>query len=319
MVKKPITMSRYLKENTILCGYAEELMKRIKKGSVALSIWSPPYNIGKEYEKGQTYTKWKEMVQSVIHNHKRILKNGGFMVININDILNYEDKSMPLYHHENPEHQSKEISRERILGLLEEHPDYSIRKIAETLGCSHQTIQRRLKGVNLKDKNQGRRTHVELIGGLIQEYARQSGLYLYDRRIWKKDPAWTSSRWTTSSYRAVSEFEYIYIFWKPANIIINKTRLTSQEWHEWGLRGIWEISSVRRNNIHPAMFPAELPRRLIKLFTDEGDLVIDPFLGSGTTALAAKELGRNYIGFDKEEKHVALAQKRLKELSSCLG
>ena len=61
------------------------------------------------------------------------------------------------------------------------------------------------------------------------------------------------------------------------------------------------------------MFPIELPRRLIKLFTDPGDIVLDPFLGSGTTALAAKELGRNYIGFDKEEKYVALALDRLKE------
>ena len=306
-------MPHYLKENTILCGYAEDLMKQIKKGSIALSIWSPPYNINKEYEVKQSYKAWKAMIEAVIHNHKRILKDGGFMAININDMLTFEDKTMPRYHHENPQQQAKGITREVILSIRADHPDYSIRKIAEMLGCSHQTIRRRLSGVNLKDKNQGKRTRIELVGGFIQECAHKSGLYLYDRRIWKKEPAWTASRWATSSYKAVSEFEYIYIFWKPASIIVNKSRLKLDEWKQWGWRGIWEISSVNKNNIHPAMFPIELPRRLIKLFTDPGDIVLDPFLGSGTTALAAKELGRNYIGFDKEEKYVALALDRLKE------
>lgn len=306
-------MPRYIKENTVLCGYAEDLMKRIRKGSVALSVWSPPYNIGKEYEEGQSYEEWKVMLETVIRNHKRILKDGGFMVVNINDMLVFEDKSMPRYHHENPNFQTRDATRDKILAVLEEHPEYSSRKVAELLGCSHQTVQRRLKGVNLKDKNQGRRTRVELVGGFIQECAHRSGLFLYDRRIWKKEPTWTSSRWTTSSYRAVSEFEYLYIFWKPANIVMKRDRLTPEEWKEWGQRGIWEIGSVHKNDIHVAMFPIELPGRLIKLFTDKGDTVLDPFLGSGTTALAAKELGRNYIGFDKEEKYVALALNRLNE------
>lgn len=306
-------MPRYLKENTILCGYAEDLMKKVRKNSIALSVWSPPYNINKEYEVKQTYEEWKEMMASVIHNHKRVLKEGGFMVININDMLVFKDRTMPRYHHENPYFQTPDANRDKILAIREKHPDYSLRKIAEELGCSHQTVQRRLKGVNLKDKNQGRRTRIELVGGFIQECAHKSGLYLYDRRIWKKEPTWTSSRWTTSSYRAVSEFEYLYIFWKPANITMKRERLTPEEWREWGQRGIWEFGSVKKNKMHPAMFPIELPRRLIKLFTDPGDIVLDPFLGSGTTALAAKELGRNYIGFDKEEKYVALALDRLKE------
>jgi site-specific DNA-methyltransferase (adenine-specific) len=61
------------------------------------------------------------------------------------------------------------------------------------------------------------------------------------------------------------------------------------------------------------MFPIELPRRLIRIFTEKGDIVLDPFMGSGTTAIAAAELGRKYIGIDKEEKYVKLAQQKVKE------
>ena len=69
------------------------------------------------------------------------------------------------------------------------------------------------------------------------------------------------------------------------------------------------------NKNHPAAFPEELPTFFIKLFTKPGDLVMDPFMGSGTTAVAAKKLGRHYVGFDIEEKYCAVAQARLKLVS----
>ena len=62
---------------------------------------------------------------------------------------------------------------------------------------------------------------------------------------------------------------------------------------------------------HPAPFPVELPRRLIELFTYEGDVVLDPFLGSGTTAVAAIRTGRHYVGFDTDASYVATARRRI--------
>jgi site-specific DNA-methyltransferase (adenine-specific) len=62
---------------------------------------------------------------------------------------------------------------------------------------------------------------------------------------------------------------------------------------------------------HPAPFPLELPARLIELYTFAGDVVLDPFLGSGTTALAAQQAGRRYVGYDTSEDYVALARRRL--------
>lgn len=75
---------------------------------------------------------------------------------------------------------------------------------------------------------------------------------------------------------------------------------------------IWEIPSERATRVgHPAPFPVALPRRLIELYTYEDDLVLDPFIGSGTTAVAARETGRHYVGFDTEPEYIALALERL--------
>lgn len=75
---------------------------------------------------------------------------------------------------------------------------------------------------------------------------------------------------------------------------------------------IWEIPSERATRVgHPAPFPVALPRRLIELYTYRGDLVLDPFIGSGTTAIAAKEAGRHYVGFDTEPEYIALALERI--------
>jgi DNA modification methylase len=80
---------------------------------------------------------------------------------------------------------------------------------------------------------------------------------------------------------------------------------------------VWQLPSARATSIgHPAPFPVELPRRLIELYTYQGDLVLDPFIGSGTTAVAAVESGRHYVGFDTEESYVDLARDRIATLGS---
>jgi site-specific DNA-methyltransferase (adenine-specific) len=75
---------------------------------------------------------------------------------------------------------------------------------------------------------------------------------------------------------------------------------------------VWELPPESATRVgHPAPFPIELPRRLIDLFTYEGDLVLDPVLGSGSTAVAALRTGRHYIGFDTDPDYVEKAEKRL--------
>src|SRR5205807_1100904 len=111
----------------------------------------------------------------------------------------------------------------------------------------------------------------------------------------------------TLSYRSVDEFEYLFFFWKPGETVVDRDRLAPGEWVEWGSRGVWRIPSVRANDDHEAKFPIELPRRVIRLLTAPRDTVLDCFMGSGTTAIAAIQEDRNYIGIELAEEYVKKA------------
>jgi len=98
------------------------------------------------------------------------------------------------------------------------------------------------------------------------------------------------------------DYEFILIFKKLGKDpkvsmeIKEKSKLTQEEWNEY-FNGHWNFPGEKQNG-HIAMFPLELPRRLIKMFSFYGDTVLDPFLGSGTTSKAALDLGRNSIGYE---------------------
>lgn len=303
--------NNFLEINNIHYGDSTELLKSIEPNSINLSIWSPPYHVGKEYEKDQTYEEWKNMLSTVIKLHFGILKPGSFLVINIDDILAFSDPDIPRFQAANTSKLRVSVTKEDILKKLEQEPHLTRYELAKLFKCSEQTIDRRLNGNNIRGGKYAPQTRVKLVGGLIEEFAYEAGLYLYDRRIWSKDPAWQNSQWHSNSFRSVSEFEYLYIFWKPGETQIDRNKLTKEEWVEWGSRGIWQIPSVRKNDDHVAKFPEELPRRAIKLFTNEGDLVLDCFMGSGTTAVAAIKENRKYIGIEKELDYVKLSQKNI--------
>ncbi len=75
---------------------------------------------------------------------------------------------------------------------------------------------------------------------------------------------------------------------------------------------VWEMTTESWVD-HPAPFPVELPKRVIALYTQPGDVVLDPFMGSGSTAIAAKLTGRHYVGYELSTEYCALAEKRLRE------
>jgi site-specific DNA-methyltransferase (adenine-specific) len=254
-------------------------------------------------------------LRKVINNHALVLKPGGFIVINIADILCFKDGEMPKIQALNISNQKCKVTKEMVLEAREKYPDYNRYKLAKLLGCSEQTIDRRLNGNNIRGGKHQIQTRVKLVGHYLEQYAQDVGIYLYDKRVWVKDPAWANSQWTSNTLKAVSEYEDLYIFWKPGEYVIDRSKLSTQEWKEWGARGVWYINSVRSNDDHEAKFPEELATRIIRLFSAEGDLVIDPFMGSGTTAVAAMKMNRQYIGIEKEFCYVKLAEDRLKNLT----
>lgn len=111
------------------------------------------------------------------------------------------------------------------------------------------------------------------------------------------------------------DYEFILIFKKYGNPpkvskkIKEKSKLTNEEWNQY-FTGHWNFPGEKQDR-HLAMFPEELPRRLIKMFSFVGDTVLDPFLGSGTTILAAKNLNRNSIGYEINEDFLPIIKEKV--------
>jgi DNA modification methylase len=97
---------------------------------------------------------------------------------------------------------------------------------------------------------------------------------------------------------------------KPTNI----NCMTPKEWLKSQI-GVWQFNyearDIRKKDVHPATFPISLARKVIELFTHEGELVLDPFVGSGTTLVAARDANRNAVGFDLKKEYIELCEQRL--------
>jgi site-specific DNA-methyltransferase (adenine-specific) len=111
------------------------------------------------------------------------------------------------------------------------------------------------------------------------------------------------------------DYEFILIFKKYGNPprvskeIKEQSKLTQEEWNQYFI-GHWNFPGEKQDK-HLAMFPEELPKRLIKMFSFVGDSVLDPFLGSGTTSLAAKNLNRNSIGYEINDDFLPIIKEKL--------
>ncbi len=302
-----MTATGLLSPNQIYQGDARALLERVEPESVALSFWSPPYCVGKSYEAGLDFAGWSDLLRETIAGHFAVITPGGFLGVNIADILAFEDPDMPRIQADNVSAKKVKITREQVLAAQRANPGFDKYQLAALLGCSEQTIDRRLKNNNARGGKYAPQTRVKLTAGLIEQWAADAGFYLYDRRVWVKDPCWENSRWHSLSYRAVDEWEHLLIFWKPGITVVDRERLNAGEWAEWGSRAVWQIPSVRSNNAHESQFPVELPRRMIKLLTEPDDLALDCFVGSGTTAIAAIQEGRRFMGFDINPESVRLA------------
>jgi DNA modification methylase len=131
---------------------------------------------------------------------------------------------------------------------------------------------------------------------IINRLREKEGYFINDIVIWHKaNPIPMQKRLTNA-------IEYIFI--------ISKHPLGKYYTEEYS-HNVWKFSVDAGGKGHSAVFPLELPLNCIKHFTKEGDLVLDPFMGSGTTALACVQTRRNYIGFEINEEYVSLSEKRI--------
>lgn len=259
--------------NKIICGDAEDELKKIDDCCVDLVVTSPPYDDLRHYN--HTLNVWNfEKFQKIADELIRILKAGGIIVWNIND----------------------------------------------------------------KIKN-GSRTCTSFWQAL---YFVENGLNLNDTMIWRK----TNPMPVVRQPRYTSCFEYMFIFSKGKvktfNPIMRKCKSAGGLYNstskliggENGRRklayiindetvdyNVWDIAVAKnkedfivngRIKKHPAVFPYEIPYRHILTWTNEGDIVLDPFAGSGTTLLAARDLNRQFIGIEISNEYCDIINQRLK-------
>jgi DNA modification methylase len=169
--------------------------------------------------------------------------------------------------------------------------------------------------------NLGRKPYIPLHSVIIEEMLAL-GFFMRGEIIWDKaasaSPSTAWGSWMSATNPVLRDVhEYILVFSKesfrreheqPKNTIERDAFL------EW-TKSVWSFPAVSARQIgHPAPFPEELPRRLIELYSFEGDIVLDPFAGSGTTCVAAKRAGRHFVGYETESEYLDLALERLAQI-----
>jgi len=170
--------------------------------------------------------------------------------------------------------------------------------------------------------NLGRKPYIPL-SAYITQMMIDIGFLMRGEIIWHKGAgagvsmAWGS--WLSASNPVLRDVhEYILIFskgsFKRPKRQDQESSITKEQFMAW-TKSVWDMKTASARKVgHPAPFPVELPFRLIQLYTFKGDIVLDPFMGSGSTAIAALRSDRRYVGYDIDPAYVALAEKRIEQI-----
>ena len=201
---------------------------------------------------------------------------------------------------------------------FEEHLE-NIKAVMEE--CARVTVPGGVIALNVDDIHNFKGTrgddkfaHVKLMIHKYQAFLKKCGVFLEDRIVWVKDQNPHSKDMSKafsadtvhSTYRHIKRHDFVYIFRKkgervaPSEEASLASVLTKEEWSRY-IPSVWTIPAVWKSEGHPTVFPEELARRVIKMYSFVGETVLDPFLGSGTTIKVARELGREGIGYEREE------------------
>jgi len=167
--------------------------------------------------------------------------------------------------------------------------------------------------------NLGRRPYLPLHAWITESMLRL-GYLMRGEIIWNKaasaSPSTAWGSWKSATNPTLRDVhEYILVFskgtFKRQNPLQRESTISKEEFLEF-TKSVWTFPAVPASKIgHPAPFPVELPYRLVQLYSFKGDVVLDPFMGSGQTALAAFKADRHFIGYEINQEYVSLAQARI--------
>ncbi len=238
--------------NKILCKSSEK-MEELPDNSIHLMITSPPYNVGKEYDKNLSLDEYRAFLSKIWKEVYRVLVPGGRVCINI--------------------------------------------------------------------ANLGRKPYLPLHSFVIKDML-EIGFLMRGEIIWNKasssSPSTAWGSWLSATNPILRDIhEYILVFSKD-NFKREKSKekentISKEEFLEF-TKSVWTFPAVSAKKVrHPAPFPVELPYRCIQLFSFKGDIVLDPFMGSGQTAIASILTDRYFVGYEISDDYVKLAEKRIKD------
>lgn len=169
--------------------------------------------------------------------------------------------------------------------------------------------------------NLGRKPYIPLHSYIIEQMI-EIGFLMRGEIIWNKaasaSPSTAWGSWRSAANPVLRDVhEYILIFSKGSfsrKAKDKQSTITRDDFLEW-TKSVWTFPAISARKVgHPAPFQEELPHRLIQLYTYTGDVVLDPFAGSGTTCLSAKRDGRHFIGYEINQSYIQLAEERLKTI-----
>ena len=297
--------------NRIVEGHCIDWLKRMPLNSIQTVVTSPPYWGVRRYS-GNQVVRWSDGTEcafgteataedyvrhtaEIFRALRPVLKDDGTIWWNMGDT--YQTRSY-----------IRTSSRERL---------HAIEGRIESPTWKDYEAKRYSSGhPYLKDKD------LTLVPFQVAIAAQRLGFYLRTVIVWSKENVGIDS----AKDRPTPSHEYIFLFAKSRfykyyversqekavngamvrNNGIISDHSTTRKW-----RSVWTFATSNSHGNHVAAFPLELPLRCINVSTDENDLVFDPFMGSGTTAMAAKKLGRTYFGCDISAEYICDAKKRI--------
>lgn len=229
--------------------HSSEEMWELPDESVHLMVTSPPYNVGKDYDRDLPLAEYRDLLKGIWRETYRVLVDGGRACINV--------------------------------------------------------------------ANLGRKPYLPL-NAIIALDMSEIGFLMRGEIIWNKSAsagtscAWGS--WLSPSNPVLRDVhEYILVFSKGRfgrKNLQGEPSLERDDFLEW-TKSVWNFPAASAKAIgHPAPFPVELPKRLIHLYTSTNEIVLDPFMGSGTTGLAAAQANRRWIGYETSQEYCSLANNR---------
>jgi len=237
---------------------SSEKMDELADNSIHLMVTSPPYNVGKVYDRDLSLKEYRQLLKTVFSEVYRVLVPGGRACVNV--------------------------------------------------------------------ANLGRKPYIPLHSYIIEDML-DIGYLMRGEIIWNKassaSPSTAWGSWLSAANPTLRDIhEYILVFSKGTFTRVRpkgrRSTISKGEFLEL-TKSVWTFPAESAHKVgHPAPFPVELPYRLIQLYTFKDEVILDPFVGSGSACIAALKTNRFYVGYDIEKKYVDLAERRIKDFIQLL-